>query len=58
MNKKANEPPSPTPMDDELVRHLAETSDLSPLQAVELIRLHGRDRHKLDEIAKTIKDES
>lgn len=56
MNQKTIEP-APTPMDDELVRHLAETSDLSPLQALELVRLHGRDRRKLDELAKTIKAE-
>jgi hypothetical protein len=47
----------PLPTDDELVRHLVETSDLSPFQAAELVRLHGRDRQKLDELAKTFKAE-
>jgi hypothetical protein len=52
---KPTTPPLPT--DDELVRHLTETSDLSPLQAAELIRRHGRDRRKLDELARTFKAE-
>ncbi|WP_395447903.1 DUF427 domain-containing protein [Aminobacter sp. UC22_36] len=44
--------------DDSLVRHLVETSDLSPLQAQELVRRHGHDRAKLEEIARTFKAES
>ena len=52
---KPTTPPLPT--DDELVKHLVETSDLSPLQAAELVRLHGRDRQKLDELAKIFKAE-
>ncbi|MBA8908881.1 hypothetical protein [Aminobacter ciceronei] len=52
-------PTTPTlPTDDELVMHLVETSDLSPLQAAELVRRHGRDRRKLDELARTFKAES
>jgi hypothetical protein len=37
---------------------LAETSDLSPNQARELIREHGRDRRKLKEEARNYKAES
>jgi hypothetical protein len=37
--------------------HLAETTDLSPNQARELIRRHGNDRKKLMELAKTFKAE-
>ncbi|MBA3449066.1 MAG: DUF3606 domain-containing protein [Pseudaminobacter sp.] len=40
------------------VLHLAETTDLSPNQARELIRRHGNDRAKLMEMAKTFKAES
>jgi hypothetical protein len=38
--------------------HLAETSDLSPNQARELIREHGHDRRKLKEEARNYKAES
>jgi hypothetical protein len=44
-------------LDDEAL-HLAETTDLSPNQARELIRRHGNDRKKLMELAKTFKAES
>jgi hypothetical protein len=44
-------------LDDEAV-HLAETTDLSPNQARELIRRHGHDHKKLMEVAKTFKAES
>jgi hypothetical protein len=40
------------------VQHLAETSDLSPNQARELLRRHGNDWKKLEEVAKTFKAES
>ncbi|MGS1096833.1 hypothetical protein ACVCNR_20005 (plasmid) [Aquamicrobium terrae] len=43
--------------DDPDVRYLAEHTDLSPLQARELIEKHGRDRKKLLEIARTMKAE-
>ncbi|PBC02550.1 hypothetical protein CK220_20810 [Mesorhizobium sp. WSM3860] len=43
--------------DDPDVRFLAENSDLSPKQALELIREHGHDRNKLLEIARTMKAE-
>jgi len=40
------------------VEHLAETTDLSPIQARELLRRHGNDWRKLDEAAKTFKADS
>ena len=40
------------------VQHLAETTDLSPNQARELLRRHGNDWRKLDEEAKAFKAES
>jgi hypothetical protein len=40
------------------VQHLAETTDLSPNQARELLRRHGNDWKKLEEVAKTFKAES
>ena len=40
------------------VQHLAETTDLSPNQARELIRKHGDDPDKLREQAKNYKAES
>lgn len=44
--------------DDPLVRELAEQTDLSPLQARDLIREHGGDREKLLKIARLMKAES
>ncbi|WP_192257863.1 hypothetical protein [Mesorhizobium silamurunense] len=43
--------------DDPDVRFLAENTDLSPMQASELIREHGHDRDKLLRIARTMKAE-
>ena len=40
------------------VKHLAETTDLSPNQARALLRKHGNDWRKLEEEAKTFKAES
>ena len=40
------------------VQHLAETTDLSPNQARELLRRHGNDWKKLEEVAKIFKAES
>lgn len=40
------------------IRYLAENTDLSPLQAKELVARHGTDHSKLREIAKTMKAES
>lgn len=39
------------------VRFLAENTDLSPLQARELVARHGADRARLVEIARTMKAE-
>lgn len=44
--------------DDPLVRELAEQTDVSPLQARNLIKQHGHDREKLFEIARLMKAES
>jgi hypothetical protein len=42
---------------EEAIRYLVENTDLSPLQAKELVEEHGPDRAKLLEIAKTMKAE-
>ncbi len=39
------------------VKHLAETTDLSPTQARELLRRHGNDWRKIEEVAKSYKTE-
>lgn len=39
------------------IRYLVENTDLSPLQAKELVAKHGADRTKLTEIARTMKAE-
>ncbi|MGY6710521.1 MAG: hypothetical protein ACXIVF_19530 [Rhizobiaceae bacterium] len=49
-----NQPPV---MNDELAMKLAETTDLSPNQALALIEEHGRDLQKLQRIAETMKAE-
>lgn len=46
--------------DDELkaeIKYLVENTDLSPLQAKDLVAKHGADREKLMEIARTMKAE-
>lgn len=61
--KKMAPDEKPTP-DDPLedfegdIRFIAENTDLSPNQARELVRRHGRDRQKLLEAARTMKAES
>lgn len=47
----------PPAMNDELAMELAETTDLSPNQALLLIEKHGRDLEKLQKIAATMKAE-
>ena len=42
-------------MNDELAMKFAETTDLSPNQALELIEKHGRDLEKLQKIAETMR---
>ena len=44
--------------EDFQVQHLAETTDLSPNQARELLRRHGDDWRKIDEAAEILKAES
>ncbi|GLR44848.1 hypothetical protein GCM10007880_53650 [Mesorhizobium amorphae] len=39
------------------VSHIVETHDVSPDQARELVRRHGNDWRKIDEAAKSYKDE-
>ncbi|GHC60834.1 hypothetical protein [Limoniibacter endophyticus] len=43
--------------EDRAVRYLVEHTDVSPLQAKDLVSRHGSDISKLMEIAKTIKAE-
>jgi hypothetical protein len=49
--------PFVTETDDDAVQRLAETTDLSPNQARELVRRYGSDRRKLEEAARTFKAE-
>jgi sRNA-binding protein len=49
--------PLVTETDDDAVQRLAETTDLSPNQARELVRRYGSDRRKLEEAARTFKAE-
>lgn len=48
---------SPDDEHEAVIKHLVENTDLSPLQAKELVAKHGADREKLMEIAKTMKAE-
>jgi hypothetical protein len=43
--------------DEEMAMHLAETTDISPKQARELIRRHRDEPEKLEQIAQSIKAE-
>ncbi|UXO85204.1 hypothetical protein [Brucella intermedia] len=52
-----NKQPTTRLTDDEDVKFLAENSDVSPLQARQLIERFGRDRDKLLEEAKKFKAE-
>jgi hypothetical protein len=51
--------PRSTPLkgEDAEVKHVVDTHDLSPSQARELVRRHGNDWRKIDEAAKTYKDD-
>ncbi|AZO08796.1 MULTISPECIES: DUF3606 domain-containing protein [unclassified Mesorhizobium] len=40
------------------VNHIVETQNLSPAQARELVRRYGNDWRKIEEAAKTYKDDS
>ena len=44
--------------EDFQVQHLAETTDISPNQARELLRRHGDDWRKIDEAAEIFKAKS
>lgn len=44
-------------LDDDTVRYLTENTDLSPRQAEQLVREHGKDREKLMKLAATMKAE-
>ena len=48
----------PDTADEAEIRYLVENTDLSPLQARELVAEHGTDREKLMKIAETMKAES
>jgi hypothetical protein len=48
----------PTKGEEFEVKHLAETTDLSPNQARELLRKYGNDWRRIEEEAKTFKAES
>lgn len=57
MNDNKNEWTSEETAADVAIRHLVENSDLSPLQAKELVAKHGTDIDALMEIARTFKAE-
>jgi hypothetical protein len=57
-DRKTKELADPTRLSSDAdMRYLAENTDLSPRQARELVRRHGRDRAKLLEIARSMKAE-
>jgi hypothetical protein len=51
--------PRPRPLkgEDAEVQHVVETQNVSPAQARELVRRYGNDWRKIDEAAKSYKDE-
>lgn len=57
MTVESNEWMDPDNQDQAAIKYLVENTDLSPLQAKELVALHGADRDKLLELAKTMKAE-
>lgn len=52
-----NEWTNPQDNDEAEIKYLVENTDLSPLQAKELVAEHGTDRDKLLEIARTMQAE-
>ncbi|ESW79454.1 hypothetical protein X772_27245 [Mesorhizobium sp. LSJC280B00] len=55
----ANEPSFASPESEETeVNHFVETQSVSPAQARELVRRHGNDWRKIDDAAKSYKDDS
>ena len=57
MAKRKSEPGAIKKGQELEVKHLAETTDLSPNQARELLRRHGSDWEKLRQEAETFKAE-
>lgn len=57
MTKDNNDWMDPSSNDEAEIQYLVENTDLSPLQAKQLVADHGVDRAKLLEIAKTMKAE-
>ena len=57
MPEDRNDWMSPDNAHEAEIRYLVEHTDLSPLQAKELVAKHGPDRKKLLEIARTMKAE-
>jgi len=48
---------NPSDEGEAIIRYLVENTDVSPLQARELVEKHGTDRDKLIKIARTMKAE-
>ena len=57
MAEKKTKRTRPTKGEEFEVKHLAETTDLSPNQARDLLRKHGNDWRKIEEEAKNYKAE-
>lgn len=57
MSDDRNDWTSPDNAHETEIRYLVENTDLSPLQAKELVAEHGPDREKLLKIAETMKAE-
>lgn len=55
--KDKNDWTAPSDAHEAEIKHLVENTDLSPLQAKDLVERHGTDRAKLLEIARTMKAE-
>lgn len=58
MTNKENDWTSPDNDREAAIKHLVENSDVSPLQAKELVEKHGTDIDALMEVAKGMKAES
>jgi hypothetical protein len=59
---RSSQPPKkrgtrPLKGEDAEVNHVVDTQDVSPTQARELVRRYGNDWRKIDEAAKSYKDE-
>lgn len=58
MNTDPNQWTDPEDPREAAIKHLVENTDLSPLQAKDLVAQHGTDRDKLMKLAATMKAES